>query len=411
MSHSVAAIHPKRAASYRLPALLAALAALVLPAVASAQGTKVYDPGASDTEIKIGQTYPYSGPLSSASDMALTQAAYFKMINDEGGINGRKIAFMSLDDTYSPPKAVEQTRRLVERDEVLLIFNSFGSPTSAAVQKYLNGKKIPQLFASTGGARFTEPGFPWSSSALPNYVDAGRMIGSYITTRLKNTKVAVLFQNDDFGKDYMKGIKEAFAREPSVQIVAESSYEPAQPTVDSQIATLANSGATVFVNITTGRSTVQSIRTLASLDWKPTHILNGQWADISSVFKPAGLKNSAGIITTRYIKAPDDPAWADDKAIREYKDFMAKHRPGSDANSKFNIQGYFYAQVLIHILKEAGNALTRENINAIAMNLTRQRFDVLIPSVTITTTPEQRNLIHDEVFVRFDGEKFVPIEQ
>jgi branched-chain amino acid transport system substrate-binding protein len=389
---------------------LALICASAFSPIMAAEPQSKYDPGASDTEIKMGQTAPYSGPLSSAAEISQTEAAYFTMLNENGGINGRKVTFISVDDAYSPPKAVEQTRRLVEQDEVLAIFNQFGTPTSTAAQKYLNARKVPQLFCGTGSYRFNDPSFPWSSSILPNYVTEGAIFGNYVVKKFKKANVAILFQNDDFGKDYVKGFKEATAGNAEIRIVKEISYESSEPTIDSQINTLAASGADVFLNVTTGKATAQSIRGLANTAWRPVHLLNGRWADIGAVFKPVGVEKAVGIISTQYTKSPSDRTWNDDAAMNEYKTFMKRYRPGADVNSGRNLQGYFYGQVLAYILRKAGNDLTRQNINDIALNLRDVEFGLLLPSVKITTSPTQRNLIQDQVLMRFNGENFVPVD-
>lgn len=389
---------------------LALICASFISPVMTAERQGKYDPGASDTEIKIGQTAPYSGPLSSAAEISQAEAAYFTMLNENGGVNGRKVTFISVDDAYSPPKAVEQTRRLVEQDEVLAIFNQFGTPTSTASQKYLNARKVPQLFCGTGSSRFNEPSFPWSSSILPNYVVEGAIFGNYVIRKFKKASVAILFQNDDFGKDYVKGFREATAGNTEIKIVKEVSYEPSEPTIDSQINTLAASGAEVFLNVTTGKATAQSIRGLANTAWRPVHLLNGRWADIGGIFKPVGVEKAVGIISTQYMKSPFDHKWDDDAAMNEYKAFMKKYRPGADVNSGRSLQGYFYGQVLAYILRKAGNELTRQNINDIALNLGDVEFGLLLPPVKITTSPTQRNLIQEQVLMRFDGENFVPVD-
>jgi branched-chain amino acid transport system substrate-binding protein len=389
---------------------LALICASAVSPIAAAEPQSKYDPGASDTEIKIGQTAPYSGPLSSAAEISQAEAAYFTMLNENGGINGRKVTFISVDDAYSPPKAVEQTRRLVEQDEVLAIFNQFGTPTSTAAQKYLNARKVPQLFCGTGSYRFNDLAFPWSSSILPNYVTEGAIFGNYVVRKFKKANVAILFQNDDFGKDYVKGFREATAGNAEIRIVKEISYEPSEPTIESQINALAASGADVFLNATTGKATAQSIRGLANTAWRPLHLLNGRWADIGGIFKPVGVEKAVGIISTQYAKSPSDRTWDDDAAMNEYKAFMKKYRPGADVNSGRSLQGYFYGQVLAYILRKAGNELTRQNINDIALNLRDVEFGLLLPPVKITTSPTQRNLIQDQVLVRFDGENFVPVD-
>ena len=377
---------------------------------AEAQSSSKYDPGASDTEIKVGHTIAYSGPLSSTSEIGLTEAAYVAMINEKGGINGRKINFISLDDGYSPSKAVEQTRRLVESDEVLFLYSEFGTPTSSATQKYLNARKIPQVFAISGSPRFSDPSFPWSGSGQPSNVGEGAMFGTYVASRIKGAKVAILFQNDDFGKDYVRGFRESIAGSKAVQIVKELSYDPTDPTIDSQVSALAASGANVFLNVTTGRAAVQSIRAVANLGWRPVHLMFGPWADIESVFRPAGVETAVGIITQQYSKAPLDPVWNDDPAMKAYKDFMQKYRPGANLNDQKNLYGYILGQVLIHILREAGNELTRENINRIAQNLHDVEVAGLLPSIKVNTSSSQRYLIRDQVLTRFDGTTFVPIE-
>lgn len=387
-----------------------ACAVWLLGSAALAQSPSKYDPGASDTEIKIGQTYPYSGPLSSVGELGLTEAAYIAMINDRGGINGRKVTFISLDDNYSPAKAVEQTRKLVEQDEVLAIFNPFGTPTATATQKYLNSKKVPQLFAGTGSSRLNDPAFPWSSSVIPSNLAEGVALGKYVAERFKTAKVAILLQNDDFGKDYAKGFKDAVASFPAIQIVKEAAYEVTEPTIDSQITQLAATEADVLLNVSAGRAAVQSIRTLSNLKWKPLHLLNGKWANID-VFEPVGMEKAVGIISYQYIKSAYDPTWETEPAALEYKEFMEKYRPGANLHSVTNVQGYLYGRLLAHILREAGNNVTRENINSISMNLHDVDLGgLLLPGIRINTSPTQRHLISNQILTRFDGKIFVPIE-
>lgn len=387
----------------------ALLAGTVSIGDASAQGRGKYGPGASDTEIKVGQTAPFSGPLSSLGTISETTAAYLKMINEAGGVNGRKITLIALDDAYSPPKTVEQTRRLVEQEEVLFMFCQIGTPTSLATQKYLNSKGVPQVFSTSGSTRFNDPaGAPWSSSGYIDLTAEGVMFGKYVATKLKTAKVAILYQNDDFGKDYAKGFKSAIAGNAGVQVVRELSYESADPTIDSQMATLAASGADVFLNISAGRAATQSITSLANSQWRPVHLLNGPWADIESVFKPAGIKNAKGIITFGFLKSIADPAWANDPGVAEYKTFMQKHRPTADLYSPRNLTGYIYGQVLVDIIRKAGNDLTRENINKGALNLDNFKSGVLLPSISLSTSPTQRYLVNREEMLQFNGEKFVP---
>lgn len=389
-----------------LPAVLLASAAGI--GNASAQAPAKYGPGASDTEVKVGQTLPFSGPLSSLATVSQTTAAYLKVVNDAGGVNGRKINLIALDDAYNPAKAVEQVRRLVERDEVLFIYTQIGTPTAAATQKYLNSKRVPQVFPTAMSAKFNDPkGAPWSSSGMVNGMTEGSMYGKYVATKMKNAKVAVLYQNDDFGKDYVAGFKSAIAG-TGVQVVRELSYEPTDPTIDSQMATLAATGADVFFNVTAGRAATQSITSLANTQWRPVHLMNGPWAEIESVFKPAGVEKAKGIITFGYMKSVGDPALANDPGVREYLDFMQKYRPDADKYSPRNLHGYLYGQVLVHIIREAGNNLTRENINKVALSLRDFKSGVIAPSVSINTSNTQRYLFNSQEMRQFDGEKFVP---
>jgi len=386
----------------------ALLAATVGIGDASAQGRGKYGPGASDTEVKVGQTVPFSGPLSSLATVSQTMEAYLKMINEAGGVNGRKITLIALDDAYSPPKALEQTRRLVEQDEVLFMYNQIGTPPSVATQKYLNSKGVPQIFSTSASSKFNDPtGAPWSSSGFVNGVTEGAMFGRYVATKLKTAKVAILYQNDDFGKDYVKGFKSAIAGNGGVQVVRELSYESTDPTIDSQMATLAATGADVFFNVSAGRAASQSITSLANSQWRPVHLMNGPWAEIESVFKPAGVEKAKGIITFGYMKSIADPALANDPGVVEYTTFMQKYRPAADKYNPRNLHGYLYAQVLVHIIREAGNDLTRENINKVALNLRNFKSGVLVPSVSLSTSPTQRFLINSQEMRQFNGEKFV----
>src|ERR1700750_2612210 len=295
-------------------------AALTLALAASpALAQKKYDTGASDTEIKIGQTVPFSGPASSYATIGKTQAAYFKMINDQGGVNGRKINFIQYDDAYSPPKAVEQVRKLVESDEVLLTFQIIGTPSNAAVQKYLNSKKVPQLFAATGASKFTDPkNFPWTMGYNPNYFVEGRIYGQYITKEYPNAKIGVLYQNDDLGKDYLNGIKAGLGDKATKMIVAEASYEVSDPTIDSQILKIKDAGADLFYSASTPKQAAQAIRKIHELNWKPVHIVEINASRVSATLKPAGLEASKGVISVQYGKDPDDPTWKDDAGLKKY---------------------------------------------------------------------------------------------
>src|SRR3954462_9498977 len=321
---------------------LATATALTLAlSVSAANAQKKYDPGASDTEVKIGQTMPFSGPASAYATIGKAQAGYFKMINDQGGINGRKINFIQYDDAYSPPKTVEQVRKLVESDEVLLTFQLIGTPSNAAVQKYLNAKKVPQLFAATGASKFTDPkNFPWTMGYNPNYQTEGRIYAQYILKNHPNAKIGILYQNDDLGRDYITGLKEALGGKAAVTIVAEASYELTDPTIDSQIVRLKAAGADLLYDATTPKFAAQAIKKVADLGWKPVHILDINASPVSAVLKPAGLDISRDIISTNYGKDPGDPQWKDDAGLKAYFAFMDKYYPEGDKLNTVNTYGY-----------------------------------------------------------------------
>ncbi|MBS0531335.1 MAG: ABC transporter substrate-binding protein, partial [Proteobacteria bacterium] len=338
---------------------LAAVSALAIAlSASSAYAQKKYDPGASDTEIKIGQTAPFSGPASAYATIAKAQAAYIKKVNDEGGVNGRKINFIQYDDAYSPPKTVEQVRKLVESDEVLLTFQLIGTPPNAAVQKYLNTKKVPQLFAATGASRFSDPkNYPWTIGFNPSYFVEGRIYGQYILKNHPDAKIGVLYQNDDLGKDYLNGIKAGLGDKASKMIVGEASYEVADPTIDSQILKLRDAGATLLFSASTPKQAAQAIKKNFEIGWKPIHILDINATSVGAVMKPAGLEASKGIISTNYGKDPLDPQWKDDPGMKKYFAFMAKYYPDGDKDSSFNSYGYSTAQLLVHVLKQCGDDL------------------------------------------------------
>ena len=350
--------------------LVTAAAVATALSASSAYAQKKYDTGASDTEIKIGQTVPFSGPASAYATIGKAQAAYIKMINDQGGVNGRKINLIQYDDAYSPPKAVEQVRKLVESDEVLLTFQIIGTPSNAAVQKYLNAKKVPQLFAATGASKFTDPkNYPWTLGFNPNYFVEGRIYGQYILKNYPNAKVGVLYQNDDLGKDYLNGIKAGLGDKAATMIVAEASYETSDPTIDSQILKIKAAGADLFFSASTPKFAAQAIKKNAELDWHPVHILDINATSVGAVMKPAGLEASKGVISVNYGKDPLDPTWKDDAGMKRYFDFMAKYYPEGDKDSSFNTYGYSTTQLLIHVLKQCGDDLTRENVLKQATNL------------------------------------------
>jgi ABC-type branched-subunit amino acid transport system substrate-binding protein len=373
----------------------------------SAYAQKKYDTGATDTEIKIGQTNPFSGPASAYATIGKTQAAYIKMINDQGGVNGRKINLIQYDDAYSPPKAVEQVRKLVESDEVLLTFQILGTPSNAAVQKYLNAKKVPQLFAATGASKFTDPkNFPWTMGFNPNYFVEGRIYGQYIIKNHPNAKVGILYQNDDLGKDYLNGIKAGLGDKGASMIVAEASYEVSDPTIDSQILKIKSSGADLFFSASTPKQAAQAIKKIAELDWHPVHILDINATSVGAVMKPAGLEASKGVISVNYGKDPLDPTWKDDAGMKKYLDFMAKYYPDGDKDSIFNTYGYSTSQLLIHVLKACGDDLTRENVMKQATNLKNVQLDLSLPGIVNSTTPDDYRVNKQLQMQKFNGERW-----
>lgn len=378
--------------------------ALTVPA---AHAQKKYDPGATDTEIKIGQTVPFSGPASAYATIGRTQAAYFHMINDQGGVNGRKINLIQYDDAYSPPKAVEQVRKLVESDEVLLTFQIIGTPSNAAVQKYLNAKKVPQLFAATGASKFTDPkNYPWTLGYNPNYFVEGRIYGQYILKNYPDAKVGVLYQNDDLGRDYLNGIKSGLGDKAATMVVAEASYEVSDPTVDSQILKLRSAGVDVLFSASTPKFAAQTIKKNAELGWKPVHILDINATSVGAVMQPAGLEASKGVLSVNYGKDPLDPTWKDDPAMKKYFEFMAKYYPEGDKNSSFNTYGYGTAQLMVHVLKQCGDDLTRENVLRQATNIKNFQGDLALPGIVGNTTPNDYRVNKQLQMMRFNGERW-----
>ena len=389
-------------------AYLAATAALAVAFSANqAFAQKKYDTGASDTEIKIGQTVPFSGAYSVYANIGKTQAAYFRMINDQGGINGRKINLIQYDDAYSPPKAVEQVRKLVESDEVLLTFQIIGTPSNAAVQKYLNSKKVPQLFAATGASKFTDPkNFPWTMGYNPNYFVEGRIYGQYILKEYPNAKVGVLYQNDDLGKDYLNGIKAGLGDKAAKMIVTEASYEVSDPTVDSQILKIKDAGTDLFFSATTPKQAAQAIKKIAEIGWKPVQIVDINATSVGAVMKPAGLDAAKGVISVNYGKDPLDPTWKDDAGLKKYFDFMAKYYPDGDKDSNFNTYGYGTAQLLAHVLQQCGDNLTRENVMKQAASLKDVTGDIALPGIKANTSPTDYRVNKQLQMMKFNGERW-----
>ena len=380
--------------------------ALALSA-STAQAQKNYDPGATDTEVKIGQTVPFSGPASAYATIGKAQAAYFNMINQQGGVNGRKINLIQYDDAYSPPKAVEQVRKLVESDEVLLTFQIIGTPSNAAVQKYLNTKKVPQLFAATGATKFTDPkNFPWTLGFNPNYFVEGRIYGQYILKQYPNAKVGILYQNDDLGRDYLNGIKAGLGEKAATMVVAEASYEMTDPTIDSQILKLKSAGADLFFSASTPKFAAQAIKKNAELGWKPVHILDINATSVGAVMQPAGLEASKDVISVNYGKDPLDPTWKDDPGMKRYFEFMAKYYPEGDKNSSFNAYGYSTSQLMVHVLKQCGDNLTRENVMKQATNLRDVQLDLALPGIVGNTTPDDYRVNKQFQMMKFNGERW-----
>jgi branched-chain amino acid transport system substrate-binding protein len=387
--------------------LVAGTAVAIALSASSAYAQKKYDTGATDTEIKIGQTVPFSGPASPYASIGKAQAAYFKMINEQGGVNGRKINLIQYDDAYSPPKAVEQVRKLVESDEVLLTFQIIGTPSNAAVQKYLNAKKVPQLFAATGASKFTDPkNFPWTLGFNPNYFVEGRIYGQYILKQHPNAKVGVLYQNDDLGKDYLNGIKAGLGDKAAAMIVAEASYEVADPTIDSQVLKIKDSGADLFFSASTPKQAAQAIKKIAELGWHPIHIVDINATSVGAVLQPAGLEAAKGLISTNYGKDPLDPTWKDDAGMKRYFDFMAKYYPDGDKNSNFNTYGYSTAQLMVHVLQQCGDDLTRDNVMKQATNLKDVQLDLALPGIRGNTTPNDYRVNKQLQMMKFNGERW-----
>jgi branched-chain amino acid transport system substrate-binding protein len=384
---------------------MAALMAFTVLATAPANAQKKYDPGVSDSEIMIGQTMPFSGPASAYAAIGNAEAAYFRMINDQGGINGRKINLIAYDDSYNPAKTVEQTRKLVESDGVLLMFGSLGTAPNAAVQKYLNDKKVPQLFAATGATRFSDPvNFPWTMPVIPSYQTEGRLYGRYILANHPDAKIGILYQNDDLGKDYITGLKQILGAKAASMIVAEAAYEPTDPTVDSQIVMLKSVGADLFYNISTPKFAAQAIRKIAELGWKPVHILANISSSVGGVLKPAGFEASQGIISVSYLKDPGDAMWDNDPGMMKWRAFMDKHYPAGDKNSSLNTSGYGIAQLLEVVLRNCGDNLTRENVMKHATSLKDVQLDISLPGTVMNTSPTDYRVVKQLQTMRFKGE-------
>jgi len=385
----------------------AAATAFTVLATQGALAQKKYDTGATDAEIKIGNVEAYSGPASAYGMIGKTEDAYFKMVNDQGGVNGRKINFISYDDGYSPPKTVEQVRKLIESDEVFLVFNALGTPTQTAVQKYQNSKKVPQLFVATGASKWNDPKeFPWTMGFQPSYRVEARIFAKYIMKNKPDAKVAVFYQNDDFGKDYVAGLKDVFGDKAPSIIIAEESYETTEPSVDSHIVKLKGTGADVLVNITTPKFAAQTIKKMAELEWKPMHLMTDVSISIGSVMQPAGLDASEGVLSAGYLKDASDAQWANDEGMKKFMAFIGKYMPGANVADSNLVYGYAAAQTMIQVLKQSGDDLTRENVMKQAASLKGFAPDTLIPGVKINTSATDFAPIEQLKMMQFKGGKW-----
>jgi branched-chain amino acid transport system substrate-binding protein len=383
-------------------AALAAVAVIVASSQALAQ--KNYDTGASDTEIKIGNIMPYSGPASAYGVIGKTEEAYFNKINAEGGIHGRKISFISYDDAYSPPKAVEQARKLVESDEVLVVFNPLGTPSNTAIEKYLNARKVPQLFVATGASKWNDPkDFPWTMGWQPSYQSEAHIYAKFLLKQKPDARIGVLYQNDDFGKDYLKGFRDALG-EKSSMIIAEESYETAEPSVDGHVVKLKASGADVFISITTPKFAAQAIKKLAEIDWHPMHILSNVSASVGGVMKPAGFENSQGILSATYAKDGSDRQWDNDPGMKKFYAFLRQYYPDGDRLNASVVYGYGVAQTLVKVLEMCGDDLTRANVMKQAASLRDFEPDTLLPGIKISTSATDFAPIKQLQMMRFKGE-------
>jgi len=383
----------------------AALAAIGTAVPAAAQ--KKYDPGATDSEIKLGQTMPYSGPASAYGTIGRAQAAYFQMINEQGGVNGRKINLVSLDDGYNPAKTVEQVRRLVEQDQVLLVFQSLGTATNTAVQRYLNAQKVPQLFVAAGATKFGDPNsYPWTMGWQPSYHAESTIYAKYIVQAKPNARIAVLYQNDDYGKDYLNSLRAGLGAKPGM-IVKEASYEVSDPAVDSQIVTLQSSGADTLLVFATPKFAAQAIRKTYDIGWRPLVFVNSVSSSVAAVLAPAGLDRAVGVITAQYGKDPTDPQWSKDKAFKDWVEWMKKYYPQGDLADNLNVYGYSVAQTLVQVLRQCGDDLTRESVMRQAANLKSVELPMMLPGIKLNTSADDYFPIEQMQLARFDGKRWI----
>jgi branched-chain amino acid transport system substrate-binding protein len=387
-----------------LTAIVLVLGAAAFPALAE----KKYGPGVSDVEIKLGQTMPYSGPLSAVGVIGKSESAYFRMINEQGGINGRRVTFISLDDGYSLPKTLEQTRRLVEQDHVLAIIGSFGTPPNSAIQKYLNENRVPQLFIQAGASRWNDPAhFPWTIPFVNLLRSEARVFGDYLLRKNLDARIAVLYQNDDFGRDYLEGLKEKLGPQAAGMIVATASYETSDPTVDSQIVSLQASGADTLLIAAGPKFAAQAIRKAYDIGWHPTRFLASVSSSVAAVLTPAGVEKSLGVIAATSFKSVDDPQWADDPDYRAWIDFMRRYYPEGDIGDGSAFVGYANAAVFTEVLRRCGDDLTREKLIAVASHLQGVHMPSLLPGITLNTSPTDYNPMKQMRLQRFDGHRWV----
>ena len=379
---------------------------LALASGHAAFAQKKYDTGASDTEIKIGNIVPYSGPASAYGVVGRAMGAVFKKINDEGGINGRKIDFISYDDAYSPPKAVEQARKLIESDEVLLLFGTLGTASNTAIQKYVNGKKVPQLFVATGATKWNDPkNFPWTMGWLPSYQSESRIYAKYLAREKPAAKVAVLYQNDDMGKDYLKGLKDGFAGDPS-RVVVEESYEVSEPTVDNHVVRLKSANPDVIIFFTTPKFGAQAIKKIGEMNWKPMTIVSNVSASTATVMRPAGIENSQGVMSAAYAKDVSDPQWVGDPGIKAFDELLAKYLPDVNRVDGSAMTGYNITTTMVEVLRRCGDNLTRENVMKQAAGLKQFAQGGLLPGITLTTGPDDFQPIEQLQLMQFKGERW-----
>ena len=384
--------------------ILGALAISAALAAGPAHAQRAYDPGASDTEIKLGQSTPLSGPASAfGAGAGRAVVGYFEMLNEQGGINGRKVNFTQLDNAYSAPKAVEQSRKLVEDIGVLAEVGTIGTVPNVAIQKYLNSKHVPQLFITAGGRRFNDPkNFPWTVPLYPDFETEGRVIAKYLLKNKPDAKIGVLYQNDDYGKDYLRGLRAGLGERVS-QIAVEASYELADPTIDSQIVQLKSAGVDTLVEQSSSKAAAQSIRKVHELDWKPLHIIGGSTASVETILKPAGLDASKGLVTTQFLKQPGDPAWANDDEVKAYKEFLKKYAPSANPDDYSVLVAYMNVHAVALVLKKCGDQLTRENLIRQATALHGERLPMMLPGISISTRPDDYAAFKTLRIAVFDG--------